>query len=69
VEADLDALLFDRTTRNVRLTTVGYELLPIAEQMVGQFGQMEQIAVNITEARSSRSNGRLPTLHLYGLSR
>jgi DNA-binding transcriptional LysR family regulator len=69
LEADLNALLFDRTTRNVRLTTLGRELLPVAELMVRQAGQVEQIV------RKYRSGGEYPlrvaacsTLHLYGLS-
>ncbi len=53
IEAQLDARLFERTTRSVRLTEAGERFLPVAEQMLDDLGGAVA-ELGLVAARSGR---------------
>ena len=69
LEEELGVTLFERTTRNVRLSKAGVDLIPYAKQIVdtykgmtGALGQYKKTDSNIVRLIT------FPVMHLYGLS-
>jgi DNA-binding transcriptional LysR family regulator len=54
LEENLGVLLFDRSTRNVRLTIEGEHLVPIAEELCGSARRFDEIAQRLLGDRSAR---------------
>jgi LysR family carnitine catabolism transcriptional activator len=54
LEAALDVRLFDRSTRSVRLTQVGEDLLPIAEQVLADLGSVVEQARDVAARKTGR---------------
>src|SRR6185312_1917693 len=54
LEENLGVLLFDRSTRNVRLTGAGERLLPLAQELCGSARHFDEIAQRLLGDRSSR---------------
>lgn len=66
MEAEIGARLFDRDTRNVSLTAVGRELLPMARRIVAEFDDSFSDLVQFVEGRSGRVViGTLPSLGVH----
>lgn len=69
LEDELGAVLFERTTRNVKLTSAGNELIPYAKKITETYTDMDNV---LKKYRKNYSNGirivTFPVMHLYGLS-
>ncbi len=69
LEEELGVELFERTTRKVRLTKAGGELVPFARQMVDTYKEMNGV---LKQYRKTEKNVirlvTFPVMHLYGLS-
>ena len=69
LEDELNVSLFERTTRTVRLTKAGSELVPYAKQMIETNKNMNSV---LQQYRKTEKNVirlvTFPVMHLYGLS-
>ncbi len=69
LEEELGVDLFERTTRKVRLTKAGSELIPYAKQIVETYKEMNG---TLQQYRKTEKNVirlvTFPVMHLYGLS-
>jgi LysR family transcriptional activator of glutamate synthase operon len=69
LEEELGVSLFERTTRNVRLTKAGHEFIPYAKKILETYKDMNSA---LQQYRQADKNGirlvTFPVMHLYGLS-
>ena len=54
LETALDVRLFDRSTRSVRLTQAGEDLLPIVEQVLADLGSVVEQARDVAARKTGR---------------
>ena len=68
LEKELDVVLFDRSTRNAKLTDEGKTILPYAEKIVESLSGLQQcIADKKSEKETTISISSVPIIHLYNL--
>jgi LysR family transcriptional regulator, carnitine catabolism transcriptional activator len=68
LEEQLNARLFDRDSRNVRLTAAGEALLPIVERLTADFDHaFSELSHSLTGARGRVVVGALPSVAAGGL--
>ncbi|HEL2051433.1 TPA: LysR family transcriptional regulator [Streptococcus suis] len=69
LEKELDILLFDRTTRRVRLTDAGRTLLKYAEEMLAIDYQWQTALLNLKDTSQQKLDiGTIPIMSAYGIT-
>ncbi|MCK3936584.1 LysR family transcriptional regulator [Streptococcus suis] len=69
LEKELDILLFDRTTRRVKLTDAGRTLLKYAEEMLAIDYQWQTALLNLKDTSQQKLDiGTIPIMSAYGIT-
>ncbi|HEL1980855.1 TPA: LysR family transcriptional regulator [Streptococcus suis] len=69
LEKELDILLFDRTTRRVKLTDAGRILLKYAEEMLAIDYQWQTALLNLKDTSQQKLDiGTIPIMSAYGIT-
>lgn len=69
LEKELDILLFDRTTRRVKLTDAGRTLMKYAEEMLAIDYQWQTALLNLKDTSQQKLDiGTIPIMSAYGIT-